>query len=92
MAAPNSTFCVSTCCTQPELNDGAYQKRPRAHRVALCLVSHRPSPLHSPARARFASISSASYKRTLRKRTLRKRTLMAQAPSSRGLGCVHHDR
>ena len=30
MAAPNSTFCVSTCCAQPELNDGAHQKRPRA--------------------------------------------------------------
>ncbi len=37
MAAPNSTFCVSTCCAQPELNDGAHQKRPRAT-IIPCLT------------------------------------------------------
>jgi len=41
MAAPNSTFCVSTCCAQPELNDGAHQKRPRAKCEPALTVDER---------------------------------------------------
>jgi len=67
MAAPNSTFCVSTCCAQPELNDGAHQKRPRAfvlHNIAALRCATELG-LTSAARTLFDAQCKAS--RSLRR-------------------------